>query len=351
VPASENGLQVAVLGASGYVGGELLRLLDGHPHVAALRAMSRSRTGAPWGDVHPSLQNLTDDSRQLEASDPEAVGAWADVVFLAMPHGESQQVLAAVEAGGPRLVVDTAADFRLAEPALAESVYGPHQRPDALGDFVYGLADVVGPKLAGAQRIAVPGCFATAALLALWAVAGQLDADSDPVCFALTGSSGSGAAPKPTTHHPSRAHNLFAYAVAGHRHQAELEQCLRVWCGGTAPSCRLLTHSAPLVRGIHVTLRARVRGSRPEIVERATSAFMGRPFVHLLERPPELAAVVGTNHAHVHVAASDDGGEVLVFAVIDNLVKGAAGQAVQAMNLALGLEEIAGLEFPGLAPC
>jgi N-acetyl-gamma-glutamyl-phosphate reductase common form len=351
VPAPDGGLRVAVLGASGYVGGELLRLLDGHPEMAEVRAFSRSRAGARWGEVHPSLQNLPDDGRILEASDPAAAGGWADVVFLAMPHGESQRVLAAVEAGGPRLVIDTAADFRLADPALAEAVYGPHRRTDALGDFACGLADVEGPKLAGARRIAVPGCFATAAMLALWAVAGDLDADADPVCFALTGSSGSGAAPKPTTHHPSRAHNLFAYAIGGHRHQAELDQRLRTWRGGEAPSCRLLTHSAPLVRGIHVTLRARVRAPRADLVARAKNAFSGRPFVHVLERPPELAAVVGTNHAHLHVAVPGDGREVLVFAVIDNLVKGAAGQAVQSMNLALDLAETAGLEFPGLAPC
>ncbi|HSO22769.1 MAG TPA: N-acetyl-gamma-glutamyl-phosphate reductase [Chondromyces sp.] len=351
MPPPEKGLKVAVLGASGYVGGELLRLLAGHPGVAGLRAMSQSRAGAPWAEVHPSLRNLPGTQRELEAADPGAAGVWADVVFLALPHGRSQQVLAAVEAGGPRLIVDTAADFRLADRALAEELYGPHERADALGAFAFGLADTAGEQLAGARRIAVPGCFATAALLALRTVASDLDADSDPVCFALTGSSGSGAAPKATTHHPSRAHNFFAYAVEGHRHQAELDQQLREWCGGAAPSCRLLTHSAPLVRGIHITLRARVRAPRAELLARARETFMGRPFVHLLERPPELAAVVGTNHAHLHVAAVDDGGEVLVFAVIDNLVKGAAGQAVQAMNLALGLDETAGLGFCGLAPC
>lgn len=351
MPGSERGLRVAVLGASGYVGGELLRLLAGHPGVAAVRAMSQSRAGAPWAEAHPSLRNLGGGARELEASDPAAAGEWADVVFLALPHGQSQRLLAAIEDGGPRLVVDTAADFRLADAALAESLYGPHVRADALGAFACGLADVEGRTLAGARRIAVPGCFATAASLALWAVAADLEADSDPVCFAVTGSSGSGAAPKPAAHHPSRAHNFFAYAVAGHRHQAELSERLHTWCGGTAPKCRLLTHSAPLVRGIHVTLRARVRAPRAELLARARSSFSGRPFVHLLDRPPELNAVVGTNYAHLHVAADEEEREVMVFAVIDNLVKGAAGQAVQAMNLALGLAETAGLEFPGLAPC
>lgn len=351
MPRPEGGLRVAVLGGSGYVGGELLRLLAGHPEVIELRAMSSSRAGAAWSEVHPSLVNLEGGARKLVASDPAAAGEWADVVFFALPHGQSQAALEAVEAGAPRLVIDTASDFRIADRAAAEAVYGPHSRPDVLRDFACGLADVEGERLYGAARIAVPGCFATASLLALRSVCRHLDASSDPVCFALTGSSGSGAEARATTHHPWRAHNLFAYAVGGHRHQAELDQCLRAWCGSDAPSCRLLTHSTPLVRGIHVTLRARLRGTRGDLVEAARAEFAGRPFVHVLESPPSVTSVVGTNHAHLHIAVGDDGREVLVFVVIDNLVKGAAGQAVQSMNLALGIDETAGLQFTGLSPC
>ncbi len=248
-------------------------------------------------------------------------------------------------------MVDTAADFRLVDPGVSEEVYGPHSRPDALAGFACGLADVEGNALAGARRVAVPGCFATASMLALWTVAHALDSKSDPVCFAVTGSSGSGNQPRATTHHPRRAHNFFAYALQGHRHQAELDQRLRAWCGDAAPTCRLLTHSAPMVRGIHLTLRARVEASPEDLVAGAHEAYAGRPFVHVLESPPEVSSVVGTNHAHLHVAAPDDGKEVLVLVAIDNLVKGAAGQAVQCMNLALGLGEESGLAFPGLAPC
>jgi N-acetyl-gamma-glutamyl-phosphate reductase common form len=344
-------LRVAVLGGTGYVGGELLRLLAGHPSVADVRAMSHSRAGASWGEVHPSLVNLGSGCRVFEKSDPRAAGEWADVVFMALPHGRSQHVLAEIEDGKPGLVVDTAADFRLTDPGVNERVYGPHSRPDALAGFVCGLADVEGPALAGARRVAVPGCFATASMLALWAVAHALDRDSDPVCFAVTGSSGSGNQVKAATHHPRRAHNFFAYALQGHRHEAELDQRLRAWCGDAAPECRLLTHSAPMVRGIHLTLRARVGMSSVDLVARAQAAYAGRPFVHVLESPPEVSSVVGTNHAHLHVAAPGDGQEVLVLVAIDNLVKGAAGQAVQCMNLALGLGEASGLDFPGLAPC
>jgi N-acetyl-gamma-glutamyl-phosphate/LysW-gamma-L-alpha-aminoadipyl-6-phosphate reductase len=271
--------------------------------------------------------------------------------MMALPHGESQRVLAAIEVAGPRLVVDTAADFRLDDRRRAEAVYGPHARAEALGSFACGLADVEGSTLKGARRIAVPGCFATAALLALYPLAPYLGVAADPVCWAATGSSGSGAAAKPTTHHPHRANNLYAYALTGHRHEAELEERLQAWCGPKAPRCSLLTHSAPMVRGIHATLRVRLGEPLEDALDTVREAYRGRPFVRVLDRPPEVAAVVGTNHAHLGVAVRDGGREVVVLSVIDNLVKGAAGQAVQAMNLALGLPETVGLEFPGLAPC
>lgn len=349
--ANEGGLRVAVLGATGYVGGELLRLLVGHPSVAEIWAMSRSRAGESWASVHPSLVNLGAGCPAFEASNPRAAGEKADVVFLALPHGRSQELLQEIEGGDPKLVVDTAADFRINDPRVAEATYGPHKRPDALARFSCGLADVEGLDLAGAGRVAVPGCFATASMLALWTVAEALGPDSDPVCFAVTGSSGSGTEPSPTTHHPRRAHNFYAYALGGHRHEAELDQRLLAWRGEAAPACRLLTHSAPMVRGIHLTLRARPGAGSSDLVTQARKKYAGRPFVHVVESPPEVNAVVGTNHAHVHVAVNDDGKEVVVLVTIDNLIKGAAGQAVQCMNLALGLSEESGLVFPGLAPC
>ncbi len=347
--ASDSGIKVAVLGGSGYVGGELLRLLAGHPEVGALRAFSESHTGHQWSDVHPALLHAR--GGVFEAPDPAGAASWADAVFLALPHGRSSALMDEVLGADPRLVVDTAADFRVHDPALHEAFYGARAAAVHGGAFVYGLADVRRGSLAGCRRVAAPGCFATAALLALWPLAEAGLLDEAPACFAVTGSSGSGSEPKRTTHHPVRAHNFFAYSLAGHRHEAEIAEQLRGWSGDDAARCDLVTHSAPLVRGIHATVRARLREPARDPLALLREAYAGAPFVRVLDGPPQLAAVVGTNFAHLHAFARDGGRETLVLSAIDNLVKGAAGQAVQAMNLALGLPETAGLEFGGIYPC
>jgi len=348
--APEAGLKAAVAGATGYVGGELLRLLTNHPQISEVRGFSRSAAGRQWAEIHPNFLNHPG-RPVFDSFDAFQVGEWADVVFLALPHGESQHLLDDIEKGSPGLVIDTAADFRLDNLDLSESAYGPHSRPDLLGSFANGLADVEGSALAGASRVAVPGCFATATMLSLWPLTSVLNTASHPVCWAATGSSGSGATAKATTHHPFRAHNFYGYSLGGHRHEVELEERLSNWCGSAAPKCSLLTHSAPMIRGIHATLRVRLDEPLEDPLELLHNAYDQRPFVHVLDQPPRLASVVGTNHAHLHAVARDDGREVLVLTVIDNLIKGAAGQAVQAMNLARGFAETAGLEHTGISPC
>lgn len=349
MPGTDEGLRVAVVGGSGYIGGELLRLLSAHPAVGVVRALSHSAAGRAWADLHPALAHVGD--AVFEPVDVPAAAAWADVLLLALPHGRSQELIDAIEAADPRLVIDTAADFRIRDQVLAERFYGPHAAPSHLGRFVYGLADVHPAGLAGARRVAAPGCFATAALLAVRAFAQAGMLDGTPLCFAVTGSSGSGAEPKRTTHHPVRAHNFFAYAVDGHRHEAEIAEQMRGWTGDEGSWCEMLTHSGPFVRGIHATLRARLREPLADPLKHLRETWAGSRFVRVLDRPPELSAVVGTNFAHLHAVAREGGKEVVVFSVIDNLVKGGAGQAVQAMNLALGLDEAAGLGFAGLYPC
>jgi len=340
-------MRVAVIGAAGYAGGELLRLLLSHPDVTDWVATSRSQAGKPVGDVHPQLRSLTD--RPFEAVEPAEAARGRDVVFLALEHGESSKVAPALFAAGAALVVDIAADFRVADEALYAKYYGAHTSPELLPRFRYGLADVEGIRLRGATAIAAPGCFATAAQLALYPLAGM--PGLEPALFAVTGSSGAGVQPRPTTHHPARAHNLFAYSVMGHRHEAEVLLNWRRWTGRSDASARLMTHSGPFVRGIHLTLHANGAAGSRAAGELYRSAYAGRPFVRVLEQPPELTHVVGTNEAHIHAVASPDGREIQVMVVIDNLVKGAGGQAVQAMNLALGIDERRGLVTGGIFPC
>jgi N-acetyl-gamma-glutamyl-phosphate reductase len=348
-------LRIAVIGAAGYVGGELVRLLLQHPEVGDLVATSRSKAGVPLGEVHPGLAPLTD--VRFSGAAPAEAAREADVVFLALEHGESARIADELFAVGPGLVIDLAADFRVSDLELYARYYGPHPAPALVPRFTYALADVAGLALKGKTALAAPGCFATAAQLALYPLA-RTGLDLTPVLFGVTGSSGSGVQPKPTTHHPARAHNLFAYSVLNHRHEAEILQRWREWTGKPGARARLMTHSGPFVRGIYLTLHVDLEAgpkhasapTYPDIKALFREAYQGRPFVRLLEQPPELTHAVGTNYALIHVAQSADAREAQVMIATDNLVKGAGGQAIQAMNLALGLPEETGLRFGAVFP-
>ena len=342
-------MKTAVIGAAGYAGGELVRLLYGHPQVKSVVATSRSQAGKKLGEVHPQLTHLTDAT--FQALTPVEAAQGAEVVFLALEHGESGKIAADLMALGPKLIIDIAADFRTSDRALSEKFYGAHPSPDLLPKFTYALADVLGQSLRGKMALAAPGCFATAAQLALWPLsAGRLGGGTlseGPALWAITGSSGAGVGLKPSLHHPARAHNVFAYSVMGHRHEGEILQRWREWNGNGEAEARLMVHAGPFVRGIYLTLHVRGEGLSAGIYHKA---YTGRPFVRVLDRPPELTHVVGTNYAHLFAAASPDGRELQVSVAIDNLVKGAGGQALQAMNLALGLDETLGLVGGGVWP-
>jgi LysW-gamma-L-alpha-aminoadipyl-6-phosphate/LysW-L-glutamyl-5-phosphate reductase len=348
-------MKIAVIGSAGYAGGELLRLLLQHPEVTECVATSRSQGGKPIADVHPALAPVT--NARFSGATPAEASRGRDVVFLCLEHGESSRVAGEVFEAAPGLVVDLAADFRVHDPRLYERYYGPHAAPELVHRFTYGLADIVGCRLRGATAIAAPGCFATAAQLALYPLA-RAGLNVTPSLFAVTGSSGAGVKPRPTTHHPMRAHNLFAYSVLGHRHEAEVLAAWREWVGRPDAATRLMVHSGPFVRGIYLTLHAFVpKGAIPDGEPGTVAAgwfreaYKDRPFVRMLETPPELTHVVGTNYALVHAVESPDGREIQVSVAIDNLVKGAGGQGIQAMNLALGIDERAGLAGPAIYPC
>jgi N-acetyl-gamma-glutamyl-phosphate/LysW-gamma-L-alpha-aminoadipyl-6-phosphate reductase len=348
-------MKVAVVGGAGYAAGELLRLLLQHPQVTECMVTSRSQAGKPIGEVHPALAPLT--AARFSGATAGEASRGQDVVFLALEHGESSKVAPEIIDAGPGLIVDLAADFRVQDLRLYQRFYGNHPAPELVSRFRYGLADIAGAKLRGASAIAAPGCFATAAQLALYPIA-RAGLDVTPSLFAVTGSSGAGAQLKATTHHPSRAHNLFACSILGHRHEAEILQSWREWVGRADATARLMAHAGPFVRGIYLTLHAYL----PDEVTLTSAsgsaagawfreAYGGRPFVRVLDQPPELTHAVGTNYALIHAVESPDGRELQVSVAIDNLVKGAGGQAVQAMNLALGMDECAGLTGAAIFPC
>ena len=356
-------IPIAVLGSSGLLAGELLRLLEGHPELALLAAGSRE-PGVPLARLHPQLASsletvdtgaVTDALAEALEDAPPGAQPGAGLV-LGLPHGRSAAAFEAVagelgEAAGRLAVVDLSADHRLRDAALHERWYGgAHPDPDGALGFRYGLPELYREELEGALRIAAPGCFATAMQLAVvpFARAGVLDTDAPWILHAVTGSSGSGIAPSAGTHHPHRAGNLRAYAPAGHRHEAELAQAL-AGLGLEAP-LHFLPHSGPFTRGIHLTAALPLRG--PLGAEEAHSllaeAYAGETFVRVLPPGgiPELRAVVGSNRADLAVHVR--GGVLTVLCVIDNTLKGGAGQALQALNLLLGLDETAGLPRAGL---
>jgi N-acetyl-gamma-glutamyl-phosphate reductase common form len=340
-------VKAAIFGASGYAGGELLRLLLDHPEAEPVAVISRSQAGQPVSAVHPHLTRLTD-----LKFDSELPSGRADVVFLSGPHGYAIDVAPPLlDSGVP--VIDLSADFRLKDPGSFERFYGPVPAGFARQkEFAYGLPEIFRERIAAARAVASPGCFATAAILALaplWRE--QLVAPGGPVSvFAVTGSSGAGVTPVATTHHPRRASAFFAYGVDGHRHLPEIEESLSAIGPPAAGRVVFQTHSAPLVRGIFVTAAVALASpmSKEELRAVYEKSYGREFFVRLVDGSPDVAAVKGTNFADIGVAAR--GPVALVFVALDNLVKGAAGQAIQAMNILFRLPESEGLKISGVFP-
>jgi N-acetyl-gamma-glutamyl-phosphate/LysW-gamma-L-alpha-aminoadipyl-6-phosphate reductase len=336
--------KAAVIGATGYGGAELIRHLLAHPDVELTRAVSIDFVGEPVAAVHPNLEGRTDLRFENLSAGDAARGA--DVVFLGLPHGVSAAKVPEVMAAGAR-VVDLSGDFRVRDPATYAKYYGAaHPHPEMLtGDtFAYGLPELYRERIRGAKYVASPGCFATTIELALLPLAAARMLVGPVEVVGITGSSGSGVTPSAGTHHPVRANNLRAYKPLEHQHVPEVEQLLAD-VGARGVKLRFVPVSAPLVRGIFATCFAHVDAS----VEPAAIAalyrdrYAGEPFVRVpAKRLPEVVAVKGTNVAEVGVVTSDveDGRRLVTcFAALDNLIKGGAGQAIQSMNLMLGLDE------------
>jgi N-acetyl-gamma-glutamyl-phosphate/LysW-gamma-L-alpha-aminoadipyl-6-phosphate reductase len=342
-------LRASVVGASGYTGGELLRLLLCHPHVEMAQATSESKAGEYVYQHHPNLRKRT----QLQFVSQTALQP-SDVVFLALPHGESQTKIERYMQLAPR-IVDLAADFRLRDAALYEKWYGEaHAAPHLLSRFVYGLPELQREAMKTACYISGVGCNATASNLALLPLvrAGLLDLDKPIIVDIKTGSSEGGATVNAGSHHPEKSHSVRAYAPTGHRHTAEVIQEL-----GLA-NVHLSMTAVDLVRGVLAAAHGFVRPgvTDKDLWKAYRAAYGSEPFVRIvkdragLHRVPDPKILAGSNYADVGFDLDPEAGRVVALAAIDNLMKGAAGSAVQAMNIMCGFEETAGLEFPGLHP-
>lgn len=336
---------IGVIGASGYAGAEVLRLTAVHPELEVGVATGDSQAGASIADLYPSLAGVVGD-RRFETYAPDLVDG-LDLVFLALPHGASQ-VLVPDLMDRVAHIVDLAADFRLHDPGLYPVWYGEdHVCPDLLDRFAYGLPELFRPDILGADHVAAPGCYPTTAALALAPLvrAGLVETD-DLIVDAASGVSGAGRPPKPTTTFCTVDEDFTAYGLLDHRHTPEMEQAIG--------ASRLLftPHLAPMNRGILATCYARPSGTvdTSMLLEAYERAYRDEPFVVVSERPPSTKATLGSNAAHVTARYDERTGRVIALAALDNLTKGAAGQAIQCANLLLGLPEATGLAVAGVYP-
>ncbi|CAN5452868.1 N-acetyl-gamma-glutamyl-phosphate reductase [soil metagenome] len=345
-------IRVSIIGATGYGGGELLRLLLADPRVTVSHATSRSKAGVPVGNVHRNLHGVT----PLAFSDPskDELLANSDFIFGALPHGAAAETLAPLVDAGAR-VIDLSGDFRLRDAALYKKWYKhDHPRPDLLGKAVYGCPELNAEKIRGAKLVASPGCFATAINLSLLPVAAEKILIGTPDVVGLTGSSGSGAEAAEGTHHPTRAGTLRPYKVLSHQHVPECVQVLGD--AGAAPMAIAFTPiSAPIVRGILTITSAELKSSlkTADAVAMYQKFYAGSRYIKVLtDREPECAAVAGTNYVELRVRVREDG-KLHVECAIDNLVKGGAGQAIESFYLMTNRragDEILPLDFTGMWP-
>jgi N-acetyl-gamma-glutamyl-phosphate reductase len=342
------GRRAAVAGASGYAGGELLRLLLAHPELSVGPVAAGTAAGRPVTDLHPQLPQLA--GTTFAPTEP-AVLADADLVFLALPHGQSAALVAQLPAELP--VVDLGADFRLTSAAAWQAYYGSAHA----GTWPYGLPELPRARaaLAGATRVANPGCYATSVALALAPLLGAgLVEPADVVVVASSGTSGAGRSLTPSLLASEVMGALSTYKAGGvHQHIPEMEQSLSA-AAGRDVTLSFTPVLAPMPRGILATCTARLSGTAgtARLQDTLHAAYDDEPFVHVLPQGswPTTAATLGSNSVHLQVAADAHSGRAVVVAALDNLVKGAAGQAVQNANLVLGLAETAGLPVAGIAP-
>jgi len=323
-------IRCAVLGGSGYIGAELIRLLLAHPDADLIAVTAGEQAGRRVDEVYPSLRGFTG---LTYGKQPPGE---ADVYFLCLPHGEARRIAPSLPSSAR--LIDLSGDFRLKDPVTAEAHYGRGEGARALSEqFVYGVPEIHRGRIREARAVAVGGCFATCAILSCRPLVDRDLVDGQIIVDGKTGSSGSGRRPRPGTHHPERAGSLVAYEPFTHRHTPEISQALR--------GCEVIfqPHSTPLVRGVFTTsyLPLRREVTRESLTAIYAEAYVKEPFVRLVEKTPDVAHVRLSNLIDLSLAAA--GRTAIVFGAIDNLIKGGAGQAVQCFNIMHGFPETRGL--------
>ena len=349
-PTPDTRIRIGIFGGSGYGGAELLRILLFHPRAEVALVTANEHAGKSVAEVHRNLLGLTDLRFATAPDDFERLND-LDCVFLALPHGQALEVAPRMPSGVK--VIDLSGDFRLRDSAEFKEHYGrEHTAMGLQREFVYGLTEVNREAIARARLISNPGCFATATLLALAPLAASGAIVGRVVVDAKTGSSGSGAKPAANTHHPQRANSFYAYKPFTHQHVPEIEQALRAVGaqGNWSSELVFMTHSLPVSRGIFASVYAETSDelTADEVNAIYSDFYSDAFFVRLVKGSPDINWVKTTNFCDIGFAAR--GRQVAIFSAIDNLVKGAAGQAVQNMNLMFGLDERAGLLLVGGNP-
>lgn len=334
--------RVGIIGGTGYTGGELARILSRHPDVEIAAMTSRQNAGAKVAEVHPFLSGYVDIDFTERISDT----ADLDLVFVATPHGVAMKEVPGLLECGIK-AIDLSGDYRLHDVPTYERWYG-HEHTDVenLQKAVYGLPEFFRDEIRGADLVANPGCYATSIILACAPLLRSGLVEDDVIVDAKSGTSGAGMVPAPRTHHPNCGESIIPYSVGSHRHTPEVEMAVDRFAGSHM-KVTFVPQLVPIVRGIISScyFDLKKEASQEDVDSVYGSQYSGERFVHYV-KDPSIRAVVGSNHAQV--ASRVLGGKVVAFGVVDNLVKGAAGQAVQCMNLMLGLDERAGLDYPGL---
>ena len=338
-------ISAAVVGASGYAGGELLRILAGHPEVELTGVYALKSAGKLTSQIHPNLRGVVD--LKIEKPDYKKIGETYDVVFSATPHGVAMRFMPDLLDGGTK-VVDLSADYRFDDFRIFEKFYRKHENPRL--ESVYGLPELYRKQIKRARLVANPGCYPTAAILGLAPLVKEGLIDLGHIVIdAKSGTSGAGAKPSKALHHPACAENLKAYLATTHRHEPEINQELSKLARKKVRA-HFAPHLIPIVRGILTTIHVfmRNRASRDSVLKLYRRFYRGERFVRIFEELPQVNFVAGSNFCDIGVEPAPEGKRLVAVTVIDNLVKGASGQAVQNMNLMFGIDEGEGLET--LAP-